>query len=238
MIRIVEIGDTTFQGKTEPVLCRGEDGFDYVVKGQFAGSRALIAEWIANRLGRLIDLPIPEFELMYLDSNLLKYGIKQREAQNLGKGTLFGSRRIANLVEIRASDLGLINVDLRAKVLAFDWWICNADRILIDGGGNPNLLWSEDKKELVVIDHNLAFEPTLMGDFWMEHALRDSIKQWNSTFREGMELAFKGALEHLQSIWSELPSEWIESPNAQAIKEVEALLWRFDREPSMFWRAG
>ena len=33
MIRIVEIGDIAWQGKTEPVICRAEDGREYVVVG-------------------------------------------------------------------------------------------------------------------------------------------------------------------------------------------------------------
>ena len=45
MKRIVEIGDIVWQGKTEPVFCRAEDGHEYVVKGNFAGRRALIAVW-------------------------------------------------------------------------------------------------------------------------------------------------------------------------------------------------
>ena len=41
MLTITEIGDIAWQGKTEPVICRAEDGHEYVVKGNFAGRKAL-----------------------------------------------------------------------------------------------------------------------------------------------------------------------------------------------------
>gem|GEM_PF-5339545 len=42
MIRIIEIGDIAWQGKTEPVFCRAENGREYVVKGRFAEIESLL----------------------------------------------------------------------------------------------------------------------------------------------------------------------------------------------------
>lgn len=235
MIRIVEIGDIAWQGKTEPVFCRAEDDHEYVVKGHFAGRRALIAEWVANRLGRLLDLPIPDFEQLQLDPQLLEYSTKTQEIERLGGGILFGSCREPNLVEIRYADLPRIDSTLKARVLAFDWWIANSDRVFIEGAGNPNLLWEEGKQRLVVIDHNLAFDPSLMADFWSEHAFRDARQMWTSTFCEGMGQEFRIALEDLGTIWGELPVEWTEIESGLSFAEVESLLWKFDREAAIFW---
>ena len=41
MIRIVEIGEIVWPGKTEPMICRAEDGNEYVVKRSFAHPAAL-----------------------------------------------------------------------------------------------------------------------------------------------------------------------------------------------------
>ena len=166
MLRLIEIGDIAWQGKTQPVFCRAEDSHEYVVKGKFAGRKALIAEWVSNRLGRLFGLPIPEFEQLFLDPQLLEYSARRSEVEILGRGVLFGSRRELNLVEIRQVDLPLVDLDLRARVLAFDWLIANSDRVFIEGAGNPNLMWAEEGQRLVVIDHNLAFDRSLMGNFW------------------------------------------------------------------------
>jgi hypothetical protein len=235
MIRIVEIGDIAWQGKTEPVFCRAEDGNEYVVKGNFAGRRALIAEWVANRLGRLFNLPIPDFAQLQLDPALLEYGAKTMEIERLGKGILFGSRREPNLVEIRQADLPRIDGQLKARVLAFDWWIANSDRVFIDGAGNPNLLWAEDLQRLVVIDHNLAFEPSLMSGFWAEHAFRESRQAWSEPFLRGISDEFRQALGRLQVIWNEMPVEWLEADCGLSLAQIEALLWRFDQESDTFW---
>lgn len=235
MIRIVEIGDIAWQGKTEPVICRAEDGHEYVVKGNFAGRRALIAEWVANRLGRILNLPIPEFEQMELDSQLAEFSAKTEEVGRLGRGVLFGSRREPNLVEIRHADLPRVDLNLRARVLAFDWWIANSDRVFIEGAGNPNLLWAEDQQRLVVIDHNLAFDPSLMADFWAQHAFREARQVWSEAFCGGMDAEFRAALGLLQTIWNEMPEEWTEVDCGLTFAGIESLLWRFDREADIFW---
>lgn len=235
MIRITEIGDIAWQGKTEPVICRAEDGREYVVKGNFAGRKALIAEWVANRLGKLLGLPIPDFEQLQLDPLLLDYSAKTQEVERLGAGVLFGSCRETNLVEIRQTDLPRLDLNLKARVLAFDWWIANSDRIFIEGRGNPNLLWAEDQQRLVVIDHNLAFEPSLMADFWAQHAFRDSKHIWSDAFRTSMCADFRLTLSHLQTIWNELPEDWTDVESGITFAGIESLLWKFDREADIFW---
>ena len=76
--------------------------------------------------------------------------MKTLEVEHLGPGMLFGSRREPNVVELRHADLPRIDWNLKARVLAFDWWIANSDRVFIEGAGNPNLLWAEDVQRLVV----------------------------------------------------------------------------------------
>ncbi len=235
MLRIVEIGDFTCQGMTRPVVCRAEDGREYVVKGQHAGRKALIAEWVANRLGQLLKLPIPEFKQLKLDPQLLEYGAKREEIQHLGAGVLFGSHREPNLVEIRQADLDRIDVSLQARVLAFDWWIANSDRVFIEGAGNPNLLWAEDQQMLVVIDHNLAFDPSLMTGFWHNHAFRNARKVWSAAFCEGMRTEFRTALGALASIWDEMPEDWTETEAGISLFSIKSLLWKFEEEGDIFW---
>ncbi len=232
LIRIIEIGDIAWQGKTEPVFCRAEDAHEYVVKGSFAGRKALIAEWVANRLGRLLELPIPEFAQLQLDPLFFDYGAKPLELGRLGPGILFGSRRESGLVELRQADLSLVDLNLKARVLAFDWWIANSDWVFIEGAGNPNLLWAEDTHRLVVIDHNLAFDPSLMAGFWSEHAFRDARQMWSGAFCENLSREFRLALANLPAFWTE---EWTEVESGLSLAGIESLLWKFDREADTFW---
>lgn len=235
MNRIVEILGFVMQGMTEPVLCRAEDGHDYVVKGHYAGHRALIAEWVANRLGTLLGLPIPDFELLQLDPDLLRYSVNTREVGHLGRGTLFGSRRELNVVEIRQADFPWIDQNLMAQVLVFDWWVANPDRVFMEGSGNPNLLWCDQQERLVVMDHNLAFTPALMANFWTEHAFRHARREWSPAFRLAMSEKLRRALAQLSTIWAELPEDWTEVAGELTLTKIEALLWKFDREADKCW---
>ncbi len=235
MIRIVEIGEIAEQGVTEPVFCKGDDGCEYVVKGRNAGFHSLIAEWVAGRLGRLMGLPIPEIARMEIVPEMFDYGSDADKLSKLGRGTLFGSRRVPNTVEIRDADVHGLDLQLQARVLAFDWWIANADRIFVQGRGNPNLLLAEDTGSLVVIDHNNAFILEDPGDFWMHHAFRDAKSIWTEAFRQRQSREFRAALQHLEVIWNELPEEWTESENSLSRSHVESILWKFDTEAAKFW---
>lgn len=235
MPRIVAIGDIVKQGRTEPILCRADDGFEYVTKGRFAGNRALIAEWVANRLGSILGLPIPPFCLLEVPGEFFDYGAADEKLERLGRRPVFGSRLLPNVVELRHTDLINVDLALRARVLAYDLWIANSDRDFVNGAGNPNLLWDEDGQRLVVIDHNLAFEPELMTDFGSTHAFRDASAIWTDSFKGTIAEEFRSALSNLQVIWNELPEEWSEVECGISFPIVEALLWKFDRDPINFW---
>lgn len=235
MIRIIEIGDIAWQGVTEPIFCRGDDGFEYVVKGRHAGYRSLIAEWVANRLGRELGLPIPDIAQMKIAPTLFDYGGDPAKLAKLGRGTLFGSRRVANVVEIRERDLRDIDIELQAKVLAFDWWVANADRVFVQGKGNPNLLWAEDTGQLVVIDFNNAFLLADMGDFWEGHAFREANVVWTQAFQNFLNREFREALSHLQVVWNELPEEWLETNTEFSLAALESILWKFETDAITFW---
>lgn len=235
MTRIVEIIDFACQGITRPVICRATDGHEYVVKGNYAGHRALIAEWVAGRLGQLLRLPIPSFEMLTMDRQLLDFSIKTEEVNNLGKGTLFGSRRVPDVVEIRPADVSLLTWELKTKVLAFDWWVANPDRIWVDNIGNPNLLWDEEAKKLIVMDHNLAFSTESMSSFWNDHIFREARQFWNDYYCQSLSAEFDDALGQLDTIWAELPEDWTEIETDITLESVRATLSRFRVQPKLFW---
>lgn len=234
MIRITQIEGESKQGQTKPIFCVGEDGHRYVVKGSSTGNKARICEWISGRLSRYLDLPVPPFEMMELDPRLLHYGVTEY-ADRIGSGIAFGSQRVSNTIEILYSQIQRIPSDLRARVLLFDWWIANGDRILSESGGNPNLLWDVDSKALVVIDHNLAFDLPLCHDFWAGHIFKDDRKLWNATFKDEHSQKFRRAIKALPDIWNELPEEWTEVDGGVNLETVANLLWRFDRDADNFW---
>lgn len=232
---IVEIISRSAQGITRPFLCRGDDGLLYYVKGNYAGRKALCAEWIAGELGTRLGLPIPGCAKVSVSEEIVRYSARE-DIGDLGPGTGFGSQRIENTDELRYPFIEHIDKELRAKVLLFDWWVCNPDRTLTPDGGNPNILWTARERKPYVIDHNLAFEGEQMSGFWDEHIFRSSLAEWNESFRSEMTVVFQRALAALPRLWLELPGEWTDRATGFTLDGVKSLLSRFETEPDIFWR--
>ena len=154
-LQVVEILERSEQGVTRPFLCRCDDDHLYYVKGRGAGRSSLLCEWLAGHLALEFGLPIPPFAIVQAPQSLVELF---PEGGELGAGPAFGSRVVAHTQELSVSHLGDVPVQLQRDVLMFDWWVRNSDRTLTSLSGNPNLLWDADAKQLVVIDHNVAFD--------------------------------------------------------------------------------
>jgi len=233
--RIVEVISRSLQGVTRPFLCRGDDVRQYFVKGNGAGRKALISEWIAGNLGLRLGLPIPSFRFVTIPKELIEFSARQ-DIHELGAGAAFGSERIENADELTYLFIGQIDRNLRARVLLFDWWTANADRTLTEQGGNPNLLWVHRDHRPFVIDHNLAFDEQGMDGFWDTHIFRENALEWNASFRAEMEDLMRSALKDLPDFWRQMPELWTEGDAGLSLSDVEKILWRFDREKARFWR--
>ncbi|MCW7540557.1 hypothetical protein OOT46_22285 [Aquabacterium sp. A7-Y] len=163
ILQIVEVLGPSEQGKSIPFKCRAEDGALYYVKGQQTNRASLWCEWISAHLAVALGLPIPPFSLVQVDEALRQE--LPREWQHIGCTPAFGSRHRSSTAWFEASLVQQVPLPLQQDVLAFDWWIRNMDRLT----GNTNLLWDADQKQLVMIDHNLAFDPYFDVAMFREH---------------------------------------------------------------------
>ena len=205
-----EVLGRSIQGKTEPFICRGEDGETYYVKGAGAGRRSLICEWVAGQLATEFGLPIAGYALAEVPSALVSHG-GRADIRDLGAGLVFASRLLPNVQELTPTTRELVPDDVALDVLVFDWWLHNEDRHLTENGGNPNLLWDVSGDELVVIDHNLAFDPDFNTTNFLESHVFAS--HWNSVFsdhfvRSAYEKRMVQALICLPAIRASIPSQW------------------------------
>ncbi len=157
-ILIEEILRPTRNGCCQPLLCRGEDGELYYVKGRQTNRHSVCAEWLCAHLAQAFGLPIAPFALVEIAEDRLAYA--PPEHRTVGAGLAFASRHIQPAVPVKAPLHQHPSMTLQADILAFDWWVKNMDR----SAGNPNLLWNPAQQgEVIVIDHNLAFDPAFVG---------------------------------------------------------------------------
>lgn len=209
-LSVVEVLARSTQGRTEPYICRCDDGEVYFVKGRSATSQGLITEWLCAKLGEAFGLPIAPFAIATVPVELIKADLNGW-LRDLGAGDVFASRRV-NAVEWTDIHRDLVPQTLRRDIIAFDWWVRNGDRNMTARGGNPNLLWNPGNDgSLVVIDHNLAFDPQFSSiDFLKLHVFADDIPAMFSDF--SIRPAFSARFAEALSIWDEicdiLPVSW------------------------------
>lgn len=209
-VAIEHIRSRAEQGVTRPFLCRGDDAGWYYVKGYGAGRRSLLCEWIVGRLAQAFGLPVAPFAVVDVPEALILTGLPMR-LEDLGAGPAFGSQRVELTQEISVSHVPAVAPALQRDILVFDWWVHNLDRTLTDQGGNPNLLWHQEKSELVVIDHNLAFDPDFDPDDFF--ALHIFAGQAEAVFNDLAEQAnyiekMEALLPVFDTACNEAPAEW------------------------------
>jgi hypothetical protein len=241
-VEIVEILRRSEQGRTRPFLCRGDDGHTYFVKGRGAGLRSLIIEWLCGHLALAFGLPVAEFERVEVPAALAD-PLLFPEANELGAGLAFGSRVFQHVQEVTVSHLDLIDPATQRDVLLFDWWIHNQDRLLTGLGGNVNLLWDQPASALVVIDHNLAFDPDFdAATFRQMHVFA---RQWPAVFGDLAEKSrymerLDQAMEGFDRLCDNLPPEWWMVDDGVPVnfdrQAVKTLLQRYTQD--IFWRSA
>jgi len=210
---IIEVWERAEQGHANAYRCGADDGHSYYVKSQGATWRGLACEWVTAQLALAFGLPIAPFAQVFIDNGFADF-LKHTGNRHLVAGLAFGSRVALRTREFEPTLLSKCTPEFRRDLVAFDWWVHNADRTLGDYSGNPNLLWDIESESPVVIDHNLAFdyefEPTKFLD---THVFRADLIVLKSdlVMRAEYEQRFSSLVPLLKDIWAELPQNWFET---------------------------
>lgn len=210
-LTVVEILGRSTEGRTRPYICRCDDGDVYFVKGRSATRQGLVSELICGKLATALGLPVAKNGIATVPLELMESDLSGW-LSDLGPGEVFVSRRV-NAVEMTDVHRHQVPKSLRRDVLAFDWWVHNGDRTLTATGGNPNLLWNPEGEQgsLVVIDHNLAFDPSFSAtNFVQLHVFSDDIPSMFSDFlaRAAYTQRFVDALSAWDEICDTIPAAW------------------------------
>lgn len=223
------------QGATAPYLCLGDNDKKYVIKRQRAGFEGCIKEWLLGNLGQAFGLPIPDCQLVNIDSCLLEYN--DIYLSEIGQGTAFASEFIIDLQEMNYQKLDNTSVDTLRDIYVFDYWIQNADRSLTEQGGNPNLFYKQSCLDVIVLDHNLAFdEEFLKQDHNQLHACK---RFWPVQFdfdaQQKYEEKMRSSLVYWDNFVSKIPNDWkVEVAGFDGfINQLKLILDKY--ETDLFW---
>jgi hypothetical protein len=239
-IFIEEIVGRSTQGITLPFICRGVDDHQYFVKGIGAGRRSQLCELICGQLAQLFGLETADFAVVDIPEELIIPAVRS-DLTELGAGLAFGSKALPHVQELSFSQKIAIQDRLAKDIFMFDLWINNADRHLTARGGNPNLLWDCEREEVVVIDHNQAFERGFdTASFFETHIFA---AQGHQVFADIVECAdycqrFETALAGFDQACDNVPPAWwLHDHGVPAdfdVDEAREVLARFRQDN--FWR--
>lgn len=228
------------QGATRPFLIRADDDNLYFAKGRGAGRRDLICEFVGTSLAREFGLPVARHAILNVPEALID--IDRAGLRDLGVGPVFGSQHQTDVGDLLPSQTTLVPANVQRQLAVFDIWIGNADRTLSEQGGNPNLLWHQETKAVVVIDHNQAFDcECKVGDFMGQHVFRDRYAELaaNPEARGELFARCRQALAVFDSACDNIPPEWwfiddeLTIPTPFDRDKVKLFLERFKEES--FW---
>jgi hypothetical protein len=174
-------------------------------------------------------LPIPSFEIAFLDQTLVNYHGNLAISELKG-GYVFASRQVPSVTELKFETVQKIEPQLKSKILLFDLWV--EDRTLSEKGGNPNLLWKSDESGLYVIDHNMIFDESFdPAIFWATHVFNGTLtKQSDLIEKCKFEELMQKALDCWPIAWDKLPEEWIEQNEEVQGFDPEKHLQRLEKE--------
>lgn len=132
-----------YQSDAKPALMRCSDGQNWVLKGAHKG-RVPFNDQVALRLGRLLDAPTPEANIVEL-SNLIIQSVPQLQGNQYSSGLCHGSKFIPDCGD-RASILNQtvqINRDRFAALAILYGWLFAGDHQVIYSTSS-SLVWSVD----------------------------------------------------------------------------------------------
>ena len=204
------------EGGSLPAIVEADDDGLYVLKfrGAGQGPRALVAEWVAGEIARLLGLPVPELVLAELDVVLadtepdpeIQALIRASGGTNLAMDYLPGAFGFDP-----AAHADLVDEDRASRVVWFDAFVTNLDRTR----RNTNLLvWH---RRLQLIDHgaalyfhhgNSAFADNAHDPFPLiaQHVLLPRATRLAAVDESLVALLTAPRLDHLLA---QLPSAWL-----------------------------
>lgn len=213
-VTVVEVLGRAEQGRTQPYLCRCDDGGTYYLKGRSANRRGLVSELICASLAESLALPVAPWAIAVVPQEFIEESKLSKVAPDLadlGSGPVFASE-VVRATEFSLSLTEKVPELTAQEIVVFDWWVQNEDRSLSEKGGNVNLLWRlGDPGGVVLIDHNLAFDPDFdRARFLSTHVFGAAFRQVAGDFVRRDTLAEKlvATLSQWTAICATIPKEW------------------------------
>ena len=233
------------RGGSQSHLMRASDGAFYVVKFQNNPQhiRVLANEFLAGRLARLLDLPVPEVKIIAVSDWLVRHSAEMRVRSAAGSALCSSGRQLGSLHSRGEAEGDLFDylpdpileqvTNLRdfARMLVFDKWTSNDD-------GRQAIFRKPPGKRryrATFIDHGYCFgagewtytDAAARGVF-ANYSVYRQVQGWED-FEPTLEKAEQADIDQLWSCAAGLPEEWYEGDRTGLERLIEELYRRRSR---------
>ncbi|ENZ5625709.1 HipA family kinase [Enterococcus hirae] len=154
-------------GVTQPVRVQADDGKVYVMKylHDFCSAKILYNELIAYRIGKLLEIPMPDCMVAELSEAFISKTPYLLEMNALACTCFLSEYRVGTPKISPILARNTVNGKDISKILVFDQIILNNDRAKNDG----NLYYDKKEKKVLAIDHSHIF---INGEIWSANELK------------------------------------------------------------------
>ena len=196
------------------MLIGGDDGNQYVVKLNGAGDGVLsnVVEWVASKLGELMQIPILQPLFVTIDADLAEQASDPETRELLARsvGINLATPYLPDAVTYNARHASSIDDILQQQIFLFDVFLINIDRTEM----NPNMVVHHG--ELRCLDYSSAIEirSAINGEPYREYVILRHLKQHPFYRANLLPYEFINRLEkipdsRIRDIVDEIPVEWI-----------------------------
>lgn len=214
MLTAVKILKALHSGSSLPVIAGASDGNTYVIKLRGAGDgvAANVVEWLASKLGYLLDIPVicPVFLVIgeALENQVgdpeVSELIARSRGLNLGTPYLEDASPFDNRAAQDLAD------DHKNAIFLYDLFLLNIDR----NASNPNMIWHRGELKCLDYSSALTIRSVITQENYREHVVLRHLKRHPFYRTPIMPYDFINRLRQvaddgIRQIVGELPDEWI-----------------------------
>lgn len=218
MIHALHFHKELRKGSSLPLLIGGDDGNNYVVKLNGAGDGVLanVVEWVASKLGELLQIPVLPSVLVSIDANFAEQAgdPETRELLEKSAGINLGTAYLPEALSYSEKFAQRIDDFLKQQIFLFDVFLLNVDRTVV----NPNMIIHDGKLWCFDYSSAMAVRSSVIHEPYREHVILKCLKL-HPFYNQNLDpYGFIKSLkeipdEGIREIVDSIPAEWIDKLN-------------------------
>jgi len=204
------------KGSSLPLLVGGDDGNTYVVKLNGAGDGVLasVVEWVASKLGGLLQIPVLQPVFVNIDASFAEQAgdpetrvlLEKSVGINLGTAYLPDASSYSERYAQRLDEF------LKQQIFLFDVFLLNVDRTDV----NSNMIVHNGKLWCLDYSSSLAVRSSIIREPYREHVILKCLKRHPFYSQDHEPYGFIKDLKEIpdtsiREIVDSIPTEWIDN---------------------------